>query len=639
MIELELAGDGKRFRRNPVIRCNIKREGNKCNFSVNGKPSNKKGVMELAKLFSIQIDNLCQFLPQDKVVEFAAMTPIELLRSTQRAVAPQEMQDWHDSLKQLRSQQRDVQAQNTADRDTLTNLESRQRMQEADVERMREREATKEKVGMLEAARPLAEYRAARIKNEEAKERRRQVLQEYKDLEKEVEPLLRAAKGKELYQKHIQLVVKDRKREVDKTDGKAERAAKAMETFDERIAAVMAEKTAERRGIKGNKDQARKLEESATTLRTQMEEPPADLDISSYNEEIRENGRRVQDCMERGRELKRNMNDREIQMREKTNQVKQAERDLTNLESQSGKQYNKLVSMSRDAAQAWKWIQENQDQFEKPVFGPPIVECSIKDPRYVDLIEALFQKNDFTVFTTQTKKDFKKLADQLYQRMKLVQVNIRTMTGGLEEFRPPIGQQEMRQYGFDGWALDFIEGPEPVLAMLCGEGPRLHLSGVSLQDTPQHIFDMLQNSPVSSWVTKKSFYKINRRREYGPGATSTAVRDVRAAQYWTEQPVDLAAKRELQELADGRRQEIESVQEDRNNLRLQLAAVKDEMERFQADKGRLEKEKENKQRVINQFKALPVRLGKDTSQLFYLPNTNVSPKPVSKKGYSPSTKL
>ena len=61
MIEIELAKDGKRFKNNIVIRCTIKRDGNKTVFSVNGKPQGKKAVIELCMSLSSQIDNLCQF--------------------------------------------------------------------------------------------------------------------------------------------------------------------------------------------------------------------------------------------------------------------------------------------------------------------------------------------------------------------------------------------------------------------------------------------------------------------------------------------------------------------------------------------------------------------------------------------------
>lgn len=49
----------------------------------------------------------------------------------------------------------------------------------------------------------------------------------------------------------------------------------------------------------------------------------------------------------------------------------------------------------------------------------------------------------------------------------------------LNDQRMPFPTQDLRQrYGMDGWALDFIEGPEAVLNMLCHEA-RIH-STVSL---------------------------------------------------------------------------------------------------------------------------------------------------------------
>ena len=36
---------------------------------------------------NIQIENLCQFLPQDRVADFAKMNPQELLENTEKAVS------------------------------------------------------------------------------------------------------------------------------------------------------------------------------------------------------------------------------------------------------------------------------------------------------------------------------------------------------------------------------------------------------------------------------------------------------------------------------------------------------------------------------------------------------------------------
>lgn len=263
--------------------------------------------------------------------------------------------------------------------------------------------------------------------------------------------------------------------------------------------------------------------------------------------------------------------------------ILQARKDLENLESAAGQQAQKLRQASRDTAEAWRWIQEHQDNFEKQVFGPPIVECSIKDLKYVDAVESLFQSSDFLAFTVQTRGDFKKLQEQLYGSMGLAEINIRTVSEGLDQFRAPISGEEMRRYGFDYWALDLINGPEPVLSMLCGEC-RLHQTGVALHDITEEQFNLITVSPISSWVTGKNSYQITRRREYGPGATSTRVRDVRKGRIWTSQPVDMRAKHDLQENIEGWGQEVSAFQK-------QVQEAKEKVAQLRVENADVEREK------------------------------------------------
>jgi hypothetical protein len=58
----------------------------------------EKDVTELVKSLNIQFDNLCQFLPQDKVVEFARLDPYELLIATQKAIGDASLYDMHQEL-------------------------------------------------------------------------------------------------------------------------------------------------------------------------------------------------------------------------------------------------------------------------------------------------------------------------------------------------------------------------------------------------------------------------------------------------------------------------------------------------------------------------------------------------------------
>ena len=48
-------------------------------------------VDELVANLNIQVGNLCQFLPQEKVADFAKMTPEDLLENTEKAVGHRTM--------------------------------------------------------------------------------------------------------------------------------------------------------------------------------------------------------------------------------------------------------------------------------------------------------------------------------------------------------------------------------------------------------------------------------------------------------------------------------------------------------------------------------------------------------------------
>ena len=125
-IEIELARDPSVQERNPTITTGITKEGNKADYAINRRKSNKKSVQELARSFSIQVDNLCQFLPQDRVVEFAALSPEKLLIETQRAAAPDYMTEWHEQLKEWRMEQKEKQHEQQGLMESLKQDENRQ---------------------------------------------------------------------------------------------------------------------------------------------------------------------------------------------------------------------------------------------------------------------------------------------------------------------------------------------------------------------------------------------------------------------------------------------------------------------------------------------------------------------------------
>jgi hypothetical protein len=244
-----------------------------------------------------------------------------------------------------------------------------------------------------------------------------------------------------------------------------------------------------------------------------------------------------------------------------------AEQQLGQFDTQEGQQMNKLQNFSKDTALAWKWVQDNQGEFEKEIYGPPVITCSIKDSRYTTVVEALLGKQDFFCLTAQTPADAKKLQNHVLGTMRLGDVAVRTVSQTLSELnQPTLSPQELKQFGLEGWALQFIDGPEPVLAMLCGS-KRIHASAVSLQEITEDQHRMLTNSRCTSWVAGKSSNKVSRRAEYGSGASSTITNTVRPAKYWTDAPVDTSARREIEARISTLKQTFDELADQRNPIK------------------------------------------------------------------------
>jgi structural maintenance of chromosomes protein 5 len=70
------------------------------------------------------VTNLCQFLPQEKVSEFARLNSEELLENTEKAVGGIELYEKHNELKNQREKSREFEQELKATEDTLRKEEA-----------------------------------------------------------------------------------------------------------------------------------------------------------------------------------------------------------------------------------------------------------------------------------------------------------------------------------------------------------------------------------------------------------------------------------------------------------------------------------------------------------------------------------
>ncbi|KAF2745842.1 structural maintenance of chromosomes protein 5 [Sporormia fimetaria CBS 119925] len=616
-IEIELASAAKHTP-NHVIRRKIRKEGNKSQFIINGQQSNQKNVVTLAKSLAIQIDNLCQFLPQDRVVEFASLTPIALLRETLRAAASEEMVQWHDDLKLLRTQEKEDEMRQQSIATTLKDLQKRQESAQSDMERWRQREELITKEKALQKCRPWIERKLLRNQIEELKGNLADTKAQLGQCEEDAAPARAAQQDMEEYKEKLRVVKIERQAVVARAKERSKELLESARAEQEIITDADNEVNAEKQGERGRVQDIKRIERVIADLKRDHQQAPVAVDDEAYRahrENLTENRLSAQ---RDAKDVQREMVESKAQLKDIGEQLKNLTQQRDLLDTQSGKQANLLKRLSADTWTGWDWIQKNRDSLslKGEIYGPPILTCKVTDPRYANIVEANLNQGDFTAITFTNGDDQRLISEALLGRNgpRLHQITLRSIAKPLSFYSAPVTDDHLRQLGFDGWVLNHIEGPEPVLAMLC-DSKRLHRIPFSLNPLSEMQSKQVEESPISQWTEGDKSYKTTRRREYGSAATSTQVNHVRPAQVFVDQPVSDEDKRRL----DDRRREVERdrqrVKEEYGDMARRLAEHEAKAKQAADKLADLDREHKDKKRALAQWNMLPRRISEKEQEI------------------------
>lgn len=268
---------------NHVVRLRLIRDGNSREWFLDGKKTSLKAIQALTASYSIQVDNLCQFLPQDKVSEFAGLSPVDLLLQTQRAAAPEEMLQMHEALKHFRKEQKLLDRQLSSDKEELTTLETRQQNLHAEVMKLRERQVVQQKVKVLKFTRPFVEYRDALAEHHIFKENKKQAQKRYNELRATVEPTLLSINRKKEYASRIELALKDRKAALTAAERAADTKTRDLEGLDGELAKNEGEVDAAWQEHNGRKQDMQKIQRKIQDFKAAMNGEPVVFDSVTWN--------------------------------------------------------------------------------------------------------------------------------------------------------------------------------------------------------------------------------------------------------------------------------------------------------------------------------------------------------------------
>lgn len=271
---------------NHVVRVQIHRDRNSQAWWLNGKETSHKTIQKLMRVLHVQIDNLCQFLPQDRVVEFAGLTPVELLHETLRAAAPAEVLTWQRELQDLHRDHKELDQQSGSRAETLGNLEKRQQAMQADVDRNREREEAEARIQDLRMARQIVAYQEARLAYSETQRDLRDAQQRLEQLQEESDPSLRAVRQKQDYHEAVSGVVQARHAAVRAAEQDVDKLLSKVDNAKDDVSQKQAQIEAEKQTFDVKKREMGKINRTIGDLENKLKNKPDEFDPKYHNQKI-----------------------------------------------------------------------------------------------------------------------------------------------------------------------------------------------------------------------------------------------------------------------------------------------------------------------------------------------------------------
>ncbi|KAF9356085.1 Structural maintenance of chromosomes protein 5 [Mortierella sp. NVP85] len=542
---------------NVVIKRHINKNNNTSVWKINGENKTQKDVIKKVQSLNIQIDNLCQFLPQDRVAEFAQMTPQELLKETQRAVGGEDMLQDHQKLIDLWNEHKTITASVKGDLESIETNEKRNAVIEKDVVRFQQREAVLRRVRFLEIWIMYAKYGVAKEEYNNVKEARRVCLAMYKQLQADVVPLEKRLGDLERKEKQCS----EEKAALDQQHQKSVQAMKAKGSSIEAAEGEGEElkKDLDRLQIKNQQRQAAisNIRRNIAAQQELIDKAPSDEQLNKEKDELQNKVVAMQREIESVKETIDTLQSSQMEIIHESKRINsrmaESRRRLEELDDIKVRRLEFLKTHDNDVVEAVIWLRENRHLFQRHIFEPVCLELNIKNMNYVNAIENSL-RNHIKTFVCQTRDDYDIFTREVLDKKKL-RVNIiapRPQELDLENYAPPVPSAQLREFGFSCYMLDAIDGPPELLAAMCSKAG---LHAIPIADSPTVDFQAIRDSKrFKRYATSTTSYIVSYSRHTGEAMDTAA--QLRPAQVFTAS-VDQEERARLIREVDGMRSELE----------------------------------------------------------------------------------
>uniref|UniRef100_A0AAQ5XQH7 Structural maintenance of chromosomes protein 5 n=1 Tax=Amphiprion ocellaris TaxID=80972 RepID=A0AAQ5XQH7_AMPOC len=593
-IEIELYKSGG----NVVINREIHQENNQSLWMLNGRHCNQKTVEEEVKALRIQVSNLCQFLPQEKVGEFAKMSKVELLEATEKSVGPPEMYEYHCELKNFRNKERELENVVKEKASFLEKTKQRNERNKHDVNRYYERKRHLDVIELLDKKKPWVEYETTRKELEGVKKEREEAKRQLSALKQAHAPMLRKIQliENQLQPTEAQIKaktadIKDASLKCKQKQDQLDRKNKEIEDIKQTLKLKSMEEEEHQKRISNTK---RIIEDLKAELAKVGDQPDVTPRINAVNMELR----RIQE------DRAKIEGDKADLRREKDNLVAEFKSEfphiLRDMNNMMNAKEEKLRGRHKDTHAALQWLRKNKQVFKGHVHEPMMLVINVRDPNFAKYVENHISFHDLRAFVFQRKDDMEKFMTEVRDKMSLKVNSICAPEQSCSKRTPSRNIESLRRFGFFTYLREMFDAPDEVMSYLCHQY-KVHDVPVGNDQTKAMIKTVIEEPYLKVLFTTEERYTV--KRSFYSNQISTSNSAVHSSQYLTI-TVDAEERWQLEQQMKACESKLREIDERMKALQKETAALDRRDNELLAEKKQLSELKGKKRQLEQKIKIL-----------------------------------
>ncbi|ODV63523.1 DNA repair ATPase SMC5 [Ascoidea rubescens DSM 1968] len=463
---------------------------------------NETTIRKKISSLNIQLNNLCSFLPQDKIVEFAKLKPEELLLETERCLNNGSLEVIHKNLIDLDFHFNKINQILSEKKSDYQKLIDQRKLYQSEAEKFKKYNLKIDELRLHLKLLPYAIIQDLRKNAKIYKIRKDNLalkLKEFMDFESPFDDKIAS----------LNLIVDKYNNKLHDIDVKKKQILHNLKSFTEEI----------------NKFDKfiSKCNTNIINLKSKSERKKIELkellsEISLINEEKNQVDLPTQlqfdDCKAKkdqfyqlSNNLKRDLLELNDSITIKTNIKNRIISATNNLNSQlNSKDRIGVLNISNSEAftnckKAVLYYRANLNRFKGFIFEPPILSMNVTDQRYSIYLQEVIDSYTQIAMTAKDQQTYNKLSFEFYDDQK---INVPFKYLSNSSITRNYTTEQLGSFGFDGYAVDFINGPDEVVQMLC-EQSFLNDIPISLRNLSTKQLEFLKKKDQNGRIRFRKF--------------------------------------------------------------------------------------------------------------------------------------